>query len=316
MIRSMIQSMYLMYYNIKSNTHTMSDAYYRKCKRDPTIKELIQSKDFKSLPDDLKRKAKRLTKKELCKLLAVAKEANKEGDVKEFVSLVKITSFGPPKGLELNSKRPALPKKYTKVIGSSKRFYHGRAVTRSANIWNSSKSFKYVMWFALDRYTPLLYSSTSIKGRERDKKWRWDLYEARLRKEQRFLVISKESIEWLIKWYGDIRCEGKTVGRWLREAFPIVRGKLRRESYIESDKKMALCLCRNVKTIGYIAPEIKVLGESGNLHAEAMFCNPTKHLKLKKFSVFTTKKSQLSVEKFLDGKTSTLRPDLTKTFTA
>lgn len=290
--------------------------FYKECKG-LTIEEIKKREEYTTLPQSIKKKVNRLkNKKELCKLLSVAHEANREGNAAEFFTLVQVAAElaslkPPPDSVQL---RPPVPPKYLKKIKPSYRFYHGRSVTRSAKIWNSAKDFKRVMWWAIDRLTPLMYASTSIKGRELDSSLRWDLYEARTRKDETLLVISKESIEWIKNNLGDIKCEGKTLGWWLNEAFPIVRGKLHRLSYIASDRKMANCLCQNIGAIGYIAPEIKVKDGYGSLHKEALFCNPEKYLKLKKFLVFTTKKSQASVDEFLNGETSTLKPDIVKNF--
>ncbi len=289
--------------------------FYKECKN-TTLEDIKKKVEYTTLPKTIKNKANRLkNKKELCKLLSVAHEANKEGNAAEFFSLVQVaaelSSLNPIESVQM---RPPVPTKYLKVIKPTYRFYHGRSVTRSANIWNSSKDFKRVMWWAIDRLTPLMYASTSIKGRELDSSLRWDLYEARTRKDEKLLVISKESIEWITEHFGNIQCEGKTVGWWINEAFPIVKGKLHRVSYVASDRKMAKCLCENIGAIGYIAPEIKVKNGNGELHKEALFCNPERYLRLKKFMVFTTKKSQASVEEFLNGNTSTLKPDIVKMF--
>lgn len=286
--------------------------FYKECKH-ITLDEIKDRINQMSLPPKLKKKTDKIKdKKEMCKLLAVAREA---GTSEEFVKLVENLS---PRQLdnrfESVMKREPIPTKFLKVVKPTFRFFHGRSVTRSAQIWNSSKSFKRVMWWAIDRITPLMYASTSIKGRDLDPSLRWDLYEASTKKEERLLKISKESVEWLQATLGDVKCEGKTLGWWLNKAFPIVNGKLKRISYIDNDRKMANCLCQHVGAIGYIAPEIKVPHDQGKMHKEALFCNPEIYLKLKKFSVFTTKKSQLSVERFLNGETSRITPDIVKEF--
>lgn len=283
--------------------------YYKKCKN-ITIDEIKKREEYTFLPLSIKRKAAKLkSKKELCKLLAVAIEANKEGSSREFFRLLEVSN-------QISSllSNPHPPKKFLKTIKPSYRFFHGRSVTRSAQIWKTAKSFKRVMWWAVERYTPLLYASTSIKGRQLDTSLRWDLYEARVKQNQELFIISKESIKWILDNIAYVKCEGRTLGSWIKEAFPIVNGKLKRESYIASDRSMAKCLCENVGTVGYLAPEIPVHDGVGRLHREAMFCNPAKYLKLKKYSVFTTKKSQKSVEDFLNERGTRVTPDIVKEF--
>lgn len=291
---------------------------YKECKNN-TFEEIKKMDVYTSLPDPIKKKARKINKKkELCKFLAVAHEIEKASKEGEFKEIVNIVSLKPEllSSIDIESvmKRIKVPSRFFKIVKPTYRFFHGRSVTRSAKIWDSAKSFKRVMWWAIDMTTPLMYASTSIKGRELDSSLRWDLYEARVKKEEKLLVITKESIEWLNKYLGYLRCEGENLRYWLREAFPIIRNKLHRISYIESDRKMANCLCKHVGAIGYIASEIDVYDGPGQMHREVMFCNPEKHLKLKKFSVFTTKKSQESVEEYLNRETSRLKPDIVKEF--
>lgn len=282
--------------------------FYIECKN-KTIEDIKQMDIFKSLPDTIKKRANRIKhKKELCKFIVVANETNSL----DFINI--ISNLPSDMTIESVLKRIQIPSKYFKIVKPTYRFFHGRSVTRSAKIWNSAKSFKRVMWWAIDITTPLMYASTSIKGRELDSSLRWDLYEARVKKDEKLMLITIESIKWLIKNLGNLSCEGKTLGHWLNKTFPIKRGKLHRVSYIESDRKMANCLCTHIGAIGYIAPEIDVYDGFGQMHKEAMFCNPEKHLKLKKFSVFTTRKSQNSVEDYLNKENGRLRPDLAKEF--
>lgn len=243
-----------------------------------TLDELKKTKAYKNLPPTIDKS--NLSKKKLCK------------------ALVKFRCED-------------LPKKYTKIVKPSRRLYHGRSVNKNADIWSSSQDFRKIMWWALEKITPLMYASTSIKGRSLDNFYRWDVYEARMKEPTKFLSITKESVEYLMSRddVGALRCEGKTVGRWLKKAFPIKRGKLYRRSHIDSDRKMAVCLCRYLGCAGYISQEIKVIDGPGALHKELLVCDPKRTLRLHEYNGFSTKKGYESVEKYLDEKTTRLKPD-------
>lgn len=213
----------------------------------------------------------------------------------------------------MNATTP-LPKKFIKTVTSSKRLYHGRSVSKHTEIWSSEKSFRKIMWWAVERVTPLMYASTSIKGRSLDRFYRWDVYESRLKASTDFLIINKESIVFLMENYSDIKCEGLTVGKWLKEAFPIRKGKLYRRSHIDTDRKMAVCLCEHIHCGGYIADEIPVSDGPGRLHKEMLVCSPAETLKLVKYIGFSTAKAQNSVEKYLNRETNVLKPDIIKDF--
>ena len=202
-----------------------------------------------------------------------------------------------------------IPKKFIKIIHPSKRLYHGRSVTKYAPHWTSESSFRHIMWWALEQTTPLMYASMSIKGRSLDTLLRWDIYETHLNEPSPFLIINKESIEFLTHEFNNVKCEGKTIGKWLREAFPIRNGKLYRRSHVDSDRKMALCLCDHIHCVGYIANEIPIIDGPGKLHKELLVCYPAHILKLTKYSSFNSPKSQLSVERFLKEQGRKLKPD-------
>jgi len=278
-----------------------------------TKEELKKTKEYAEVPTQIKKST--LPKDELCKLLAVVHAAEREGDADEFFGLLgMVQKVVKDPSLVKIKPRPPLPEKFAKVIKPTYRLFHGRSASRSGNIWKSSHLFRKVMWFAVEMVTPLVYASMSPKGGELDKSHRWDLYEVRVKKPVKMLVISKESIQFIISEYGDVKCDGKTLRRWIKEAFPIKRGKLYRNSYISSDRKMASCLCASLDIVGYISPEIKVPSGFGVFHREAMFCNPAGALRLVAYRGFSTKSAQESVRKFLDGVSRKLQPDVWKKF--
>lgn len=248
-----------------------------------TLDKLRKTKEYKMLPPPscLGLDKSSLTKKQLCKALVTFKC----GD---------------------------LPKKYTRIVKPTRRLYHGRNVTKNADVWSSNNDLRKIMWWALEKTTPLMYASTSIKGRSLDLSYRWDVYEARVKVPTNFLLISKDSIEYLLNRddIGYLKCEGKTVGKWLKKAFPIIRGKLYRNSHIDSDRKMAICLCKYLGCAGYISDEIKVVRGPGALHKELLVCNPKKTLTLNKYMGFDTHKGYRSVENYLNEKTTKLIPDI------
>jgi hypothetical protein len=240
------------------------------------------------------------------------KKSKHGGDVKGDV---KGNGKGESKNDNCGSKNAiALPDKFVRIVKPSRKLYHGRSVTRNTDVWESSDDFRKIMWWALDKVTPLMYASTSIKGRSLDKFYRWDVYESNTVSDMRFLLITKQSILFLMENFSDVRCEGKTLGKWLKKAFPIINGKLYRRSHIDTDRKMAICMCEHVSCVGYIANEIPVSDGPGKLHKEIMICAPSKTLKLKKYMGFVTSRGQDSVEKYLQEKTTTLRPDVIKTY--
>jgi hypothetical protein len=167
------------------------------------------------------------------------------------------------------------------------------------------------MWWAVEKITPLMYASTSIKGRSLDPFYRWDFYEARVKQPLPFLVMNKRSVKYFMETpeIANVKCEGKTVGKWIKKAFPIKNGKLKRRSHIDSDRKMAICLCSHLHCVGYIADEIQIADGPGKLHKEVMVCIPEDTLKLKKYMAFSTKRAQRSVERYLNESTTKLLPD-------
>lgn len=273
----------------------MKSDFLKKCLSMPVIK-LKNIKEYKQIPKDIK--LPKMTKQQLCKLLAIIHESNK----KDLLNILRILSTNTVQ---------SLPKKFIRIVKPSKRLYHGRNVGHSSGIWKNNKDLKRIMWWAIDRVTPLVYASTSMKGMSLDPFHRWDIYEAHMKKNTSLLFISKQSIEYILDTpeISNLQCEGKTVGKWLRKAFPIIRGKLKRRSYIESDRKMAICLCNHIGCCGYIANEIPVVNGPGALHKEILICIPSESLKLHKYISFTTKKGRLSVEKYLNKKTTKLSPD-------
>ncbi len=291
----------------------MKDSFYEECML-LSMPELKRIKEYKHLPSRISKR--QLSKHELCKVLTVIHQANIEGNSKEFFEGLK--SIGGSKQLlplhPLPGTPPQIPNKYIRVITQSRRLYHGRSVSKSAAIWESEDSFKNVMWWALERITPLMYASTSIMGRSVDNFYRWDVYEAHLKQPTRFLVISKQSVQYLLDHYGHIKCEGDTLKHWLKEAFPIKNGKLYRRSHIDTDRKMAACMCAHIGCGGYIANEIPVVDGPGKLHKEMLICDPKVVLKLKKYMGFSTIRAQQSVEDVLNEFGTRLKPDVTKTF--
>lgn len=257
--------------------------YYKKC---------INSKDISKI-------------KEFKYLSVCEREASKTQVCKSMASI---------KGGSIINNRPPIPNKFIKIVKPTKRLYHGRSVTKSAEVWESSKSFRKIMWWAVEKVTPLMYASTSIKGRSLDRFYRWDVYEAHTKVPTRFLLINKESVKFLMDHYSDIKCEGLTVGKWLKEAFPMKKGKLYRRSHIDTDRKMAVCLCEHIHCAGYIANEIPVADGPGKLHKELLVCNPSDTLVLSRYLGFTTKKGQDSVERYLNEETTRIYPDIVKEF--
>lgn len=278
----------------------MKNDYYSKFES-LTLDKLKKTKEYKRIPAHLNKS--KLNKKQLVKLLTI-------------IAIAKEKALSSKSRGGSDSCSMSILKKYTKIVKPTRKLYHGRNVTKNAGVWESNKDFKRIMWWALERVTPLMYASTSIKGRSLDKFYRWDVYEARVAKNTRFLLITKESIQYLLSLpkITRLQCEGNTVGKWLKKAFPIIKGRLKRRSYIDSDRKMASCLCYHIDCSGYIADEIPVVDGPGALHKEIMVCVPEKTLKLKKYMGFSTNKGQTNVEQYLNEKTTKLRPDIIKIF--
>jgi len=248
-----------------------------------TLDQLKSTKAYDKLPSNIDKS--NLTKKQLCKAL-------------------------------VKYRCEDLPKRFLRIVKPTRRLYHGRSVTKSAKIWDSSNNFKKIMWWALEKITPLVYASTGIKGRSLDSFYRWDVYEARTRTPTKFLLMTKQSVEYLMSRddVGALRCEGKTVSKWLKKAFPIKRGRLYRRSHINSDRKMAICLCRYLGCAGYISDEIRVIDGPGALHKEILVCDPKRTLRLHEYMGFSTKKGYRSVMRFLNEKTTKLTPDKYKKY--
>ena len=287
-------------------------AFYDSCSK-MSLPELKGTPEYRLIPKHIKKSE--LTKPDLCKLLAIIHQANLDGDSREFFDMLK--TIGGSKSVHkvpVVHQPPQVPNKYIRVIEPSRKLYHGRSVSKSAGVWETEDDFKKVMWWALERITPLMYASTSIKGRSLDNFYRWDVYESHLKRSTRFLVISKQSVQYLIEHYGHIKCEGETLGKWLKETFPIKNGKLYRYSHIDTDRKMAACMCAHIECGGYIASEIPIVDGPGKLHKEILVCDPKDTLKLKKYMGFSTRSGQQSVEDFLNELTTRLKPDTVKIY--
>lgn len=281
-----------------------------------SIKQLQSLKEYQLIPSEVN--VNKLTKKELCKLLTIIYQANKDGSSEQFFSLLNMVGGKNPESVKLKEvcDTNVIPKQFIRIVKPTKRLYHGRSVTKAAGIWESEKDFRKIMWWAVDKITPLLYASTSIKGRSLDPFYRWDVYEARVKEPLPFLLITKKSIEYILNTpeLANIKCEGKTIGKWIKKAFPIRKGKLKRRSHIDSDRKMSQCLCGHLNCVGYIADEIDVIDGPGKLHKEVLVCSPEETLKLKQYTTFSTKKGQQSVERYLNEETQKLLPDEVKNY--
>jgi len=291
--------------------------------------ELEKLPEYKQIPKEIN--VKSLTTKELCKVINIVHQANKDGSSRQFFGLLnmiggdtalskslKIQPQPQPQQIikDCNANTGQLPSQFIRIINPSRKLYHGRSVTRSAGVWESENDFKKIMWWAVERITPLMYASTSIKGRSLDPFYRWDIYEAHVKEPLPFLVMNKKSVMYFMEnpEISEMKCEGKTVGKWLKKAFPIKNGKLKRRSHIDSDRKMAICLCSHLHCVGYIANQIQVVDGPGKLHKEVMICVPQETLKLDKYMTFSTKAAQLSVERYLNESTTKLLPDEIKIY--
>lgn len=309
----------------------MKNDFDKKCNT-LTIAQLKKLPEYKQIPKEINKSE--LSKKSLCKLLKIIHASNREGSSSQFFDLVKSLSLKNKTtnkigGKSLQKSRPSprlfkpkecnvpqLAKKYIRVIKPTRRLYHGRSISKNADVWESSKDLRKIMWWALEKITPLMYASTSIKGRSLDSFYRWDVYEARVKQHMPFLLMNKQSIQYFINTpeISELKCEGKTVGKWLKKAFPIKNGRLKRRSHIDSDRKMAICLCTNLSCVGYIADEIAVVEGPGKLHKEIMVCVPEETLVLKKYMGFSSKRGQRSVERYLNETTTKLLPDSIKKY--
>ena len=277
------------------------------------MSQLRQLPEYKQIPREIHKST--LSKKKLCKIIRIIHRANKEGSSKQFFGLLQSLGGGGDNCKHIATAK-SLPKKFIRIVKPSRKLYHGRSVTKSAGVWESAKDLRKIMWWAVEKITPLMYASTSIKGRSLDSFYRWDVYEASVKKPTRFLVISKESIQYFLEntEISNLKCEGKTVGKWLKKAFPVKKGKLKRRSHIDSDRKMATCLCNHLSCVGYIADEIDVVDGPGKLHKEVLVCVPENTLRLVQYMSFSTKKGQRSVERYLNETTTKLLPDILKKY--
>ena len=288
----------------------MSNDFDEKC-LSMTLKELKKLPEYIQIPKDLHRS--QLSKTQLCKIIRIIHQANKEGSSRQFFGLLHM--MGGKTEIKISTPEicnaTELPKNFIRIINPSRKLYHGRSVTRSAGVWESHKDFKRIMWWAVEKITPLMYASTSIKGRSLDPFYRWDIYEGCVKEPMPFLVMNKKSVKYFLETpeIADVKCEGKTVGKWLKKTFPIKNGKLKRRSHIDSDRKMATCLCSHLNCVGYIADEIQVVDGPGKLHKEVMVCIPEHTLRLKKYMTFSSKQGQRSVERYLNESTTKLLPD-------
>lgn len=294
----------------------MSTDFDKRCAKMSTS-ELKKLPEYRQIPKDIDKS--KLTTQELCKIINVIHQSNREGTSRQFFELVRMLGgksqpiqsqkiYVPPEDCNAPSK---FPKKFIRIIKPSRKLYHGRSVTKGAGIWESEKDFRKIMWWAVEKITPLMYASTSIKGRSLDPFYRWDVYEARVKQELPFLVMNKNSVEHILNTpeIANVKCEGKTVGKWLKKAFPIKKGKIHRRSHIDTDRKMAVCLCSHLHCVGYIADEIDVADGPGKLHKEVLVCVPQDTLILKKYMSFSSKRGQRSVEQYLNERSSKLLPD-------
>lgn len=269
-----------------------------------TIKQIKNIQEYKRIIKHIKKynKYERMTKKQIYNLLVFLSDIHDENELIFFFK----NMYTKTCSLE---QQVFIPKKFIRIIMPTKRLYHGRNVHNTTKRWDGSKNLHQIMWWALERTTPLVYAKTAFNNNERH---RWDVYEARLKHATPFLIISKQSIEYLlsIPKLKNLKCEGKTVGAWIKGAFPIIRGELKRRSYIESDRNMAICLCKSIGCYGYVANEIPVANAKGSLHKEILICDPPQQIKLYKFISFKTKKGKENVQRYLNERTTKLTPDI------